>query len=155
MKRYLLTEAAFIGAALLAAGSIITENDLPVGPHPDPDNDDDFRSPPPDSAIEIDSHGQPVKKRDRATMQALGLGVVTEVAPIAPHAPNPTMPQALPSHGVGETLPPGVYVPADGAQGSAGELDAEMVAATAGASPMAAAAPPAAATETAPKRRGS
>ena len=151
MKRYLLTEAAFIGAALLAAGSIITENDLPVGPHPDTENDEDFRSPPPDSAIEIDSNGQPVKKRDRATMQALGLGV-TEVAPIAPHAPNPTMPQALPPHGVGDTLPPGTYVPADGAQGSAEALDAEMVAATAG--PMASAAAPEK-VETAPNRRGS
>lgn len=156
MKRYLLTEAAFIGAALLAAGSIITENDLPVGPHPDPENDDDYRSPPPESAIEIDTNGQPVKKRDRATLAALGLGApAVEVAPIAPHAPNPTMPQALPPHGVGETLPPGTYVPADGAQGSAGELDAEMIAATSGASPTAAAAPPADTQATAPKRRGS
>ena len=153
MKRWMLTEAAFIGAALLAAGSIITENDLPVGPDPDDEEGErEIRSAPPTSAIEINEQGNAVKKKDRAAAAALGIGFV-EVAPIAPHAPNPTMPQALPPHGVGETLPPGTYVPADGAQGSAEMLDAEMVAATAG--PMAAAAPPTAETETKPKRRGS
>jgi len=152
MKRWMLTEAAFIGAALLAAGSVITENDLPVGPDPeDEDGEAEIRSAPPTSAIEINEDGQAVKKKDRAAAAALGIGVV-EVAPIAPHAPNPTMPQSLPSHGVGETLPPGTYVPADGAQGSAETLEAEMLAATPG--PMAAAAAPAK-VETAPKRRGS
>ncbi len=152
MKRWMLTEAAFIGAALLAAGSIITEEDLPVGIDPtDEDGEREIRSEPPTSSIEINEKGEAIRKKDRAAAAALGIGY-TEVAPIAPHAPNPTMPQALPPHGVGETLPPGTYVPADGAQGSAEALDAEMVAATAG--PMAAAAPPEA-TETRPKRRGS
>lgn len=152
MKRWMLTEAAFIGAALLAAGSIITENDLPVGPDPDDeDGEREIRSAPPTSAIEINEDGQAVKKKDRAAAAALGIGVV-EVAPIAPHAPNPTMPQSLPPHGVGEVLPTGTVVPADGAQGSAEALEAEMLAATPG--PMAAAAPPAK-VETAPKRRGS
>lgn len=155
MKRWMLTEAAFIGAALLAAGSIITEEDMPVGLDPtDEDGEREIRSDPPISSIEINEKGEAVKKKDRAAAAAFGIGY-TEVAPIAPHAPNPTMPQSLPPHGVGETLPPGTYVPADGAQGSAATLEAEMLAATPG--PMAAAAPPVpvAKPDTAPKRRGS
>lgn len=145
MKRWMLTEAAFIGAALLAAGSIITEEDLPIGLDPtDEDGEREIRSEPPLSSIEINEKGEAVRKKDRAA----GIGY-TEVAP---HAPNPTMPQSLPSHGVGETLPSGTYVPADGAQGSAEALEAEMLAATPG--PMAAAAAPEK-VENAPKRRGS
>lgn len=102
MKRWMLTEAAFIGAALLAAGSIITEEDLPVGIDPtDEEGEREIRSDPPTSSIEINEAGQAVKKKDRAAAAALGIGY-TEVAPIAPHAPNPTMPQALPPHGVGD-----------------------------------------------------
>lgn len=154
MKRWMLAEPAFIGAALLAAGSIITEQDLPVGIDPnDEDGEAEIRSDPPVSSIEINENGQAVRKKDRAAAAALGISVV-EVAPVAPHAPNPTMPQSLPPHGVGEVLPAGTYVPADGAQGSAQELDAEMIAATAGSGPMGAAAAPAK-VETAPKRRGS
>lgn len=154
MKRWMLSEPAFIGAALLAAGSIITETDLPIGLDPDDEEGErEMRSAPPTSAIEINENGQAVKKKDRGAAAALGIGVV-EVAPIAPHAPNPTMPQALPAHGVGEALPAGTYVPADGAQGSAQELDAEMIAATTGSGPMGAAAAPVK-VETAPKRRGS
>jgi len=162
MKRYLLTEPSFIGSALLAAGSIITDADLPYGAAMEPGryegppenrvwiaaapkaDGSKVRSAPPASAIEIDASGQPVHKADLAALAGItDVGTVIEVAPIAPHAPNPTMPQALPPHGIGEVMPAGTYVAAEGVQTDAeAELAKEALAAQS------------IATDGAPKRRG-
>lgn len=82
MTRYMLTEPAFIGNALLDAGSIITDDDLPEGPEMTPghwegeheerkwvqaapkEDGDIIRSKPPKSSIEVDEAGRPVNKRD-------------------------------------------------------------------------------------------
>ena len=114
-KRYQLTEPAFIGGALLAEGSRITDDDLPVGP--DPRNPGKtMRSPPPETAIEIDANGVAVNKADRVIQETIGAAQPIQVAPIQPHAPNPTAPQALPGHGVASPLPVGEYVPAEGVE---------------------------------------
>ena len=158
-KRYLLTEPAFIGAALLAAGSIITEDDLPVGPGPIDESTGKrgphIRSAPPTSAIQVDRHGQPVDDEDLAALAGISLASnVAEIAPIAPHAPNPTMPQALPPHGVGEVQPAGTYVAAEGVQtAEQADLNREALAAQAVALPGAMAPAPGT-SDTAPKRRG-
>lgn len=166
MKRWMLTEAAFLGGVLLAAGSRITENDLPVGPEMEPAKMKDgmlipaqpkeggkmIRSAPPPASIEIDASGQPVASLSPFEDSVFAAAsTVTEVLPVAPHAPNPTMPQAIPPHAVGEVAPLGTFAPAEGAQGStegtAADLEAEMAAATGGA-PAATVASPA------PQRRG-
>lgn len=117
MKRYMLTEPAFIGTALLAAGSIITDDDLPEGQEAEPGHYEgsgdqrvwipprlipgtSMRSPPPASAIEVDANGVPKRKEDAGFA---ALRIPTEIAPVSPHAPNPTAPQALPPHEVGTT----------------------------------------------------
>ena len=113
MKTYILAEPHFIGGTLLAAGSRVSEADLTVsGP-----NGKQERIDPGDGLIEVDPKGQPKSREDAARLQALGVSAQPiEVAPVAPHAPNPTMPQALPPHAVGEALPPGEFVPADGVE---------------------------------------
>jgi hypothetical protein len=114
MKRYILTEAHFIGGSLLAAGSIVTEADL--GTYRDEKGKEQAVKAG-SGLVEVDAKGQPVNDDDQARLRDLGVSAVPiEVAPVAPHAPNPTAPQALPPHGTGEVVPPGQYVAAQGVE---------------------------------------
>ncbi|MGL5735554.1 MAG: hypothetical protein ACRCYS_11870 [Beijerinckiaceae bacterium] len=84
MKRYMLTEPAFIGNALLAAGSIVTDDDLPESPVLDDAGEETgemFRSPPPKSSIEVDEAGLPLNKRDRSRA---AVAVADKVDPLPP-----------------------------------------------------------------------
>lgn len=74
MTRYMLTEPAFIASALLAAGSIITDEDLPEGPERDATGaltGKIIRSKPPRSSIEVDDNGQPINEQDRIAAASL------------------------------------------------------------------------------------
>jgi hypothetical protein len=105
MARYILLQPHFIGGTLLAAGSIVTDEDLGEGVEAG------------NEMVEVNAKGQPKSKEDADRLR--GLGIPTEpieVAPVSPHAPNPTMPQALPPHGIGEVEPAGNFVPADGVE---------------------------------------
>lgn len=104
MKRFILLQPHFIGATYLSAGSIVTEDDL-NGAEPGKE------------LVEVNDRNQAVKKEDAGKLTALGIPVgPTEIAPTSPHAPNPTQPQGLPSHGVDELEPAGNFVPADGVE---------------------------------------
>ncbi|MBV9528170.1 hypothetical protein [Sphingomonas sp.] len=104
MKTFLLKEPHFIGGTLLAAGSRVTEAEL-------------AGSKPGQGLVEIGANGQPKHKEDAEDLRHLGISAAPiEVAPVSPHAPNPTAPQALPAHNVGEVLPAGEYVAAEGVE---------------------------------------
>src|SRR5690349_602209 len=125
MKRFMLKEPHFIGGALLAAGSIVTEGDLGK-------DRKGHKTKPGEGLVEINAHGQAVDRDEADEVQRLGVSAIpVEVAPVSPHAPNPTMPQALPAHNVGEVLPAGTFVPAQGVESDeAAEARAEQVAET-------------------------
>lgn len=107
MKRYMLTEPAYIGLALLAAGSIITEADLPEGPEMEPGHwEGDIenrqwvpsqpkedgklvRSKPPKSSIEVDKAGQPVNKRDIGKIAAAPAPDIAQPTGFVPGQPDP------------------------------------------------------------------
>jgi hypothetical protein len=87
MARYILTEPAFIGGVLLAAGSIITDDDLPEAPPVDAatgrvQTDDKgkpeapVKSAPPRSAIEVDENGVPVDDADLPVLEAAGVSAM-------------------------------------------------------------------------------
>lgn len=126
MKRYILLEPSFIGATLLSAGSIVTDDDL--GSYTDDDGKEQ-QVKAGQFLVEVDAKGQPAHKKDAARLADVGISAVPiEVAPVSPHAPNPTAPQALPPHGTGEVLPPGTYVGAEGVESNeAAEARAEQV----------------------------
>ena len=62
-KRFLLTSPAFIASALLAEGSIITQDDLGYV--------DGKPQPAPKGSIEIDAHGNPVTDAGADLLQAI------------------------------------------------------------------------------------
>lgn len=124
MKRFILEEPHFIGGTLLAAGSIVNEAELGEFKK----DGKTHKVEPGQFLIEVNAKGEPVKNEDRERLQNLGISAVPiEVAPVAPHAPNPTAPQALPPHGVGEVVPAGHFVAADGVESDeAAEARAEQ-----------------------------
>lgn len=108
MKRWILLEASYIASTLLAPGSVVTEEDL--GPDTEPGR----------ALVEVDENLQPVT--DDGRRQLLQSGVLplgtAQIAPVNPHAPNPTRPQAIPPRAV---LDPALatdrgYVPAEGVE---------------------------------------
>lgn len=109
LKHYMLTESAFIAGALLTAGSLINSDDLGQAEKPILDKDGkptgktetvDVR--PPSSAIEVDAKGVPKSDED-ADILAAAVGNVAGVpiAPVQPHAPNPTHAQGAPAQPAG------------------------------------------------------
>lgn len=66
MKRYLLTSPAFIASALLAEGSIITQDDLGYV--------DGKPQPAPKGSIEVDKSGNPVTDAGADLLQAIVTG---------------------------------------------------------------------------------
>jgi hypothetical protein len=137
MKRYILAEPHYIGGVLLAAGSIVTDDDLGTFKAPADDErgkylpngqlnpdfkprfkaGDEVQVEAGSQLIEVDAKGSPKNKADERRLTEAGISAAPiEVAPVAPHAPNPTQPQGLPAHGTGELQPPGVYVPGDGVE---------------------------------------
>jgi len=84
MRYFIVAEPSFIGAQLVGIGSRLNENDL-------------NGSTPGNHLIEINEDGSPINQKDRARLlKALAGASSVAIAPIAPHAPNPTAPQAIP-----------------------------------------------------------
>lgn len=96
-KRYLLTEVAFIGATLLAVGSVVTSDDL--GEYKDPDDGKMKPVRPPASSIEIDENNRPVSKEDADAYVALIGSLPAPAAEIQPFTPGGG--QAMPSQAPG------------------------------------------------------
>lgn len=85
-RRWVLTEPAFIAATLLAAGSIITSDDLGTGKSKEGKAEPVA---PPSTAIEIDDKGNPVSEADNHALDALvnaGPAPAELIAPISPGA---------------------------------------------------------------------
>lgn len=91
-RRFLLAEVAFIGGTLLAAGSIITSDDL--GEYKDPKDGKPKPVKPPLSSIEIDENGRPVT--------AEGMEAYTSLIGSLPPAPADIQPFTV---GGGQALP--------------------------------------------------
>lgn len=137
MRHFIVAEPSYIADRLVAAGSRITDAWL-NGAEPGT------------NLIETDEAGVPKDSADIARLLAAGtnLGPV-EVAPVSPHAPNPTAPQAIPGQTAGSVQLAGdrEYVPAAGVESNEAasarveRLKAELAAAEEAASRLASAAP--------------
>lgn len=108
MRSFIVTRGSFIADTLVAEGSIVTDEDL--------------RGAEPGSAlVEVDPVTLvPVNQEEAIKLRGLPTTAPIEIAPIAPHAPNPTQPQAVPAHGPGAAaiVARGQtrYVPAEGVE---------------------------------------
>lgn len=106
MRHFIVAQPSFIADQLVAAGSRVTDADLGA-------------SEPGTQLIEVDERGSPLNPAD--AQRLIGVDVIlapVQVAPVAPHAPNPTRAQALPSQPAGGVSIAGDrrYVPADGVE---------------------------------------
>lgn len=105
-KRYMVVEGSFIASQLVAPGSVLTEADL-------------GGASPGNALVEIDDKGSPVNPDDLAKLRNAGINFgPVQVAPIMPHAPNPTRPQAIPGHAPGDVAfaEDRNYVPGEGVE---------------------------------------
>lgn len=148
MRHFIVAKPSYIADRLVDAGSRITDAWL-NGAEPGT------------NLIETDEAGVPKDPRDIATLLATGVNLgPVQVAPVAPHAPNPTAPQAIPAQAAGGVQLAGdrEYVPADGVESSEAaaarveSLKAQLAAAEEAAAALAAADPGDLAPEP-PKRR--
>ena len=100
LKYYRLTEVSFIGGALLAAGSIVTSQDL--GTYTDPADGKEKEVKPGSALVEVDEAGKPKTDAGARALQAvLGNIAPMEIAAVAPFSPNPTRPQGAPTQAPG------------------------------------------------------
>jgi hypothetical protein len=106
MRHFIVAADSYIADRLLAAGSRITDAWL-------------NGATPGSNLIETDEAGVPLDPKDGARLLAAGvhLGPV-QVAPVAPHAPNPTRPQSIPGQSGGSVMIAGDrgFVPGDGVE---------------------------------------
>lgn len=106
MRHFIVASPSYIADRLLAQGSRITDAWL-NGAEPGT------------NLIETDENGVPKKPEDVARLLAAGVNLgPVQVAPVMPHAPNPTQPQAVPGQAAGSVQIAGnrEYVPADGVE---------------------------------------
>lgn len=107
MTQYLVTNGSFIGGSLVPPGALVSDADLNWAE-------------PGSALVEVDASGRPVKDEDLPKLLHIGSGFVhVPVAPVSPHAPNPTQPQAVPGFTPGAALPfagKRGYVPAEGVE---------------------------------------
>lgn len=106
MRYFTISRVSFINDQLVDAGSRLTDAHL-NGAEPG------------EAWVETDENGVPLT--DEGKRELLGANInygPVQVAPIQPHAPNPTKPQALPSQPIGGVSIAGNrnYVPADGVE---------------------------------------
>lgn len=106
-RRFLLAEVAFIGGTLLAAGSVVTSDDL--GEYKDPKDGKLKPVKPPMSSIEIDEAGRPVTAEGAEAYAALVGSLPPAPAEIQPFTPGGG--QALPSQGPGGVQLAGQQLP--------------------------------------------
>lgn len=105
-KRYMVVEGSFIASQLVAPGSVLTDADL-------------GGATPGNALVEIDQSGSPINPDDLAKLRNAGINFgPVQVAPIMPHAPNPTRAQAIPGHAPGAVAfaEDREYVPGDGVE---------------------------------------
>lgn len=125
IKHYMLTEAAFIGGALLVAGSRINSDDLGTAEKPVLDKEgkptgktETVQVAPPKTAIEVDENGVPKSTADADLLAQAVAGVSgVPIAPVQPHAPNPTHPQGAPAQPAGGVQVVDRQLPTEPAQG--------------------------------------
>lgn len=106
MRHFIVAQPSFIANQLVAAGSRVTEYDLGL-------------SEPGEQLIEVDERGSPLNPADVNRLIGIDVNLApVQVAPVAPHAPNPTRAQALPPQPAGGVSLAGDrrYVPADGVE---------------------------------------
>lgn len=107
MRNFLVTNGSFIGGSLVPPGAIVSEVAL-------------NGATPGEALVEVDDSGKPVNDADLPRLLHIGSGFVhVPVAPVSPHAPNPTRAQAVPGHTPGAALPLAGdrgYVPAEGVE---------------------------------------
>lgn len=125
IKHYMLTAPAFIGGALLVAGSRINSDDLGTAEKPVLDKDgkptgktETVEVAPPKDAIEVDEHGVPKRKEDSDLLASVVGDVAgVPIAPVQPHAPNPTHPQGAPAQPAGGVQVVDRQLPTEPAEG--------------------------------------
>lgn len=106
MKRYMVTQGSFIGSQLISPGSVLTDYQLGGATAGS-------------TLVEIDANGNPVNPADMETMRLAGINFgPVQVAPVMPHAPNPTRPQAIPGQAPGAVAfaEDREYVPGEGVE---------------------------------------
>lgn len=105
-RNFILERPSFIDSQLIPAGARITDAHL-------------HGAEPGSALIETDERDAPLDPADTARLLNLGVNLAPiQVAPIQPHAPNPTQPQAIPAQPAGGVSIAGDqnYVPADGVE---------------------------------------
>lgn len=134
-RRYMVVQGSFIADQLVAPGSVLTDADL-------------NGSEPGSALVEVDGNGSPVNPDDLAKLRNAGINFgPVQVAPVLPHAPNPTRPQAIPGQAPGAVAfaEDREYVPGEGvesnesAEARVTRLEQELATARAAAAAVAAA----------------
>lgn len=129
IKHYMLTEPAFIAGALLTAGSRINSNDLGFKTVTEKGKPKKIAVRPPSTAIEVDERGNPKSEADADLLASVASGNEgVPIAPVQPHAPNPTLPQGAPAQPAGGVQVAENQVQAEPAQTAAPEASADAAA---------------------------